>query len=113
MSRDVFMLIQSHLKLRSLFLDLAYHNVCALFQKIDTQKTNTTAYQEFRRIVVEKLISLLVGEIEERRKKKEKAALKTSPETANAVLGSTTGTAHWLLENKENQDENCFLCMFR
>jgi hypothetical protein len=53
----------------------------------------------------------LVAEAEERQEKKEKSMPKTSPVVANGVLGSTTGTVHMLLENKEKHDKHCFLCM--
>ena len=102
-----------HMSLFTLFLDLAMHNAYAVFQKIDPQKANCTAYREFKRIIAEQLVSPLVAEAEERQKKKEKSTPKTSPAVANGVLGSTTGTVHMLLENKEKQDENCFLCMLR
>jgi hypothetical protein len=57
------------------------------------------------------LVSPSVAEAEERQEKKEKSTPKTSPVVANGVLGSTTGTVHMLLENKEKHDKNCFLCM--
>jgi len=77
----------------------------------NNKKANSTAFREFKRIVAEQLVSPLVAEAEERRKKKEKAAPKTSPAVGNRVFGSTTGTVYMLLENKEKQDVNCFLCM--
>ena len=48
----------------------------AVFQKIDPQKANCTAYREFKRIIAEQLVSPLVAEAEERQKKKEKSTTK-------------------------------------
>jgi hypothetical protein len=74
-----------HMSFFMLFLDLALHYAYAVFQKIDSQNADCTAYREFKRIIAERLVSLLVAEAGE------KSTPKTSPAVANRVFGSTTG----------------------
>lgn len=104
-----------YMSLFTLYLDLAVHNSFALLQEIDSAKASNTPYREFKRQISENLVSPWLNELAEKQKKKEgnNAASRSSVALDRNVLGSTTGTIHMLLENKQKLDQNCFLCMLR
>lgn len=102
-----------HMSLFTLYLDLSVHNAYALFQKIDPSMATKVQYREFKRRIAEQLVAPFLTILENKQANRKVATNKPLALHSNLTLGSTHGTMHILLENKNKLDENCFLCMLR